>query len=59
MVVNGKLPCLGVCYAVSVKLGEHLFHVDFFILPLEEFGAVMGVNWLRTLGKIKWDFNRR
>lgn len=40
MVANGKLPCLGVCYAISVKLGEHLFHVDFSILPLENLGLL-------------------
>lgn len=57
-VTSGKLPCVGVCYAVPVKLGEHLFHVDFFILPLEEFEAVMGFNWLRTLGKMQMQFFR-
>lgn len=28
----------------------------FFILPLEEFEAVMGFNWLRTLGKMQLQF---
>lgn len=25
---------------------------------MEEFGAVLGVNWLSTLGLINWDFER-
>lgn len=31
--------------------------MDFFIIPLGIFSAVVGVNWLCTLGPITWDFN--
>ena len=30
----------------------------FFILPLEGYEAVLGTQWLRTLGEILWDFSK-
>jgi len=32
--------------------------VDFFILPKDVCEAVLGTQWLRTLGPIWWDFAR-
>lgn len=31
---------------------------DFYLLPLKGFDAVLGVQWLITLGPIQWDFSR-
>lgn len=59
IVANGRrLQCLGVCHGIPISLGVHCFGVDFFVIPLKGFGAVLGVNWLRNLGPIKWDFSR-
>lgn len=59
MVANGRrLQCLGICHGVPVSLAGHCFGVDFFIIPLKGFGAVLGVNWLRNLRPISWDFSR-
>lgn len=43
--------------AVPIHLGHYVFHFDLFLLSLTGFGAVLGVNGLRTLGAIMWNFN--
>lgn len=58
IVANGRrLQCLGVCRKIIITLGDHPFCVDFLVIPLQGFGAVMCVNWLRNLGPIQWDFS--
>ncbi|KAG6476671.1 hypothetical protein ZIOFF_065917 [Zingiber officinale] len=49
---------LGVCRNVLIHLDDHKFNIEFFILPLGDIGAVLGVNWLRTLSPILWDFSQ-
>lgn len=46
----------GSCWDRSL-LGDQQFNVDFFLIGLDGFGAVLGVNWLHTLGSINWDFD--
>uniref|UniRef100_A0A2N9GX58 Integrase catalytic domain-containing protein n=1 Tax=Fagus sylvatica TaxID=28930 RepID=A0A2N9GX58_FAGSY len=59
MVASGeKLASKGKCVGVAVKLGKFQSQVDFFILPLEGYEAVLGTQWLRTLGEILWDFSK-
>ena len=53
-----KLSSKGKCNAVSIKLGGFVTHVDFYILPLEGYEAVLGTQWLRTLGEILWNFSK-
>ncbi|GMY23925.1 hypothetical protein FCV25MIE_19166 [Fagus crenata] len=49
MVASGeKLASKGKCVGVAVKLGKFQSQVDFFILPLEGYEAVLGTQWLRT-----------
>lgn len=31
--------------------------MDFLLISLGDFGAVLGVNWFRTPGPINWDFD--
>lgn len=40
----------------QVRLGKNSFMLDLFLISLGDFGVVLGVNWLRTLGPISWDF---
>ena len=53
-----KLSSKGKCNAVSIKLGGFVTHVDFYILPLEGYEAVLGTQWLRALGEILWNFSK-
>ena len=59
MVASGeRLVSRGKCPKVSVKFGKFSTQADFFILPLEGYEAVLGTQWLRTLGEILWDFSK-
>jgi hypothetical protein len=42
---------------VEVRLQGVNFRADLFILPLAGCDAVLGIQWLRTLGPILWDFS--
>lgn len=53
---RGQLQCSAVSPEVRVQLGELVFSSDLFLISLGDFGVVLGVNWLSTLGPISWDF---
>jgi hypothetical protein len=58
-VANGQLvPSPGKCQAVILKLQDFSFSAEFFVLPLAGCQVVLGVQWLRTLGPILWDFGK-
>jgi hypothetical protein len=51
-----KIQSSGKCNPIVVELQEWKFHIEFFVLPLEGYGIVLGAQWLRVLGPIWWDF---
>ncbi|GMI77908.1 hypothetical protein HRI_001460100 [Hibiscus trionum] len=56
-VANGNvLNTLGQCHAVDWEVQRHCFTTEFLILPLQNCDAVLGIQWLTTLGDIKWNF---
>lgn len=42
---------------VLLKLQGHVFYPNFHLLPVCGYDAVLGAEWLRSLGVISWDFN--
>jgi len=42
----------GCCMEVEVKIQGSSFRTNFFILPLAGCDAVLGIQWLHTLGPI-------
>jgi hypothetical protein len=57
-VANGdRVASAGVCRATHIYIDEEEFVVDLFVIPLEGFDMVLGVQWVRTLGPILWDFD--
>ncbi|KAB5548165.1 hypothetical protein DKX38_011571 [Salix brachista] len=57
VIANGsKIKSPGQCKDVKFSLGTQLIRFDFYILTLNGIDAVLGVNWLQTLGPILWDF---
>ncbi|KAJ0076959.1 hypothetical protein Patl1_35310 [Pistacia atlantica] len=59
VVANGeKLSSRGCCTNVPLTLQGITIEVDFFLLSLEGCDAVLGPQWLCTLGPILWDFGQ-
>ncbi|XP_026459221.1 uncharacterized protein LOC113359864 [Papaver somniferum] len=54
---GGKLNTLGTCFNVPIRMQYYSFTTDFHVLPISGCDAVLGVQWLRTLGQITWDFD--
>ena len=44
---------------VPVSIGVICFSINFFIVPLEGYEAVLRCQWLSTLGPILWDFSQQ
>lgn len=57
-VVNGQqLNCLGKCLKIPLELPGYTINSDFFALQLEDFNVLLGVQWLKTLGPIVWNYD--
>jgi hypothetical protein len=48
-----KIRSPGKCVQISVELQGRIFIVDFYILPLEGYGVVLGTQWLQILVPIR------
>jgi hypothetical protein len=50
-VANGDhLECSGVARNVMFLVGNEAFSSDFFVIPLDTFDSVLGIQWLQSLG---------
>jgi hypothetical protein len=57
-VANGEqVTSGGVCCAADLEIGTEHFSAHLYAFSLDGFDIVLGVQWLRTLGPILWDFN--
>ena len=57
-VANGDhVACRGLARDVGIRIAEEIFSVDCYTIPLDRWDMVLGVNFLRTLGPILWDFD--
>ena len=57
VVANGeRIGSPGMCREVTLNLQNSQFLVDFYLIELEGCDAVLGAQWLRTLGPILWNF---
>jgi len=56
-VANGnRLPCEGIARNVHIRIGSESFSITCVGLDLGCFDFILGVDYLRTLGPILWDF---
>ena len=51
-----RIRSTGMCREVTLNLQNSQFLVDFYLIELEGCDAVLGAQWLRTLGPILWNF---
>src|SRR6185437_1412275 len=57
LVANGnRVSCQGVDRDVALTIGSEEFTVTCFGITLGEFDLILGVEFLRALGHILWDF---
>ena len=57
MVGNGQhLECHTTCEAITIDLQNQSFIVDFYVLPIARANAILGVQWLRSLGPVLTDY---
>jgi hypothetical protein len=57
MVGNGShIHCSGFCPNVPITLQNTPFHIPIYLFPVEGAYVVLGMEWLKTLGKIDADF---
>ncbi|CAL9019337.1 unnamed protein product, partial [Prunus brigantina] len=58
-VANGEtLTSAGLCKGVCMLIQGVPITVDLYLLPLKGCDAVLGAQWLHTLGPIIWDFSK-
>jgi hypothetical protein len=56
-VANGdRVTSKGVCPKQLVSIDDEEFDLNCYILPLAGFDVILGVQWLRSLGPILWNF---
>ena len=53
---GGKIACKGTCHNVKLSMGHYTLKSDMYALPLGGCDIVLGVQWLRTLGTMQWNF---
>jgi hypothetical protein len=59
-VANGdRLPCAGIARDVEVSIAGAPYTITCVGIDLGYFDFILGVNFLRTLGPITWDFDAR
>lgn len=47
-----RLSCNSVCPSIPIQLGNTYFFIDFYVLPINDTEMVLGIQWLKTLGRI-------
>jgi hypothetical protein len=52
------LTCQGKCSRAKLLVQDQELRADFFLLPLGDYEVVLGIEWLRTLGDVLWNFSK-
>lgn len=57
-VANGddRVPCEGVAHNIAISIVHEKFSISYYGIDLGDFNIILGVDFLRTLGHIMWDF---
>jgi hypothetical protein len=59
-VANGdRLNSPGRCHDLCIVISTEPFVIDCYGLELASFKMVLGVQWLESLGPLRWDFGQR
>ncbi|XP_026383521.1 uncharacterized protein LOC113279020 [Papaver somniferum] len=55
---GGHIHTQGTCLNIPIQLQNHMFSIDFHVFVVSGCDVVLGVQWLRKLGPIEWDFEK-
>ncbi|KAI4328654.1 hypothetical protein L6164_020990 [Bauhinia variegata] len=44
------------CFLVKWVVQQHEFQCDFYVLPGHKFGEILGMNWLKSLKRVQYDY---
>ena len=59
MVANGgTINCSGKCYNIKITMGEYVLNIPMLSIPMGGVDVVLGVQWLKSLGTISFNFSR-
>uniref|UniRef100_A0A803N426 Chromo domain-containing protein n=1 Tax=Chenopodium quinoa TaxID=63459 RepID=A0A803N426_CHEQI len=59
VVADGNhIPCTQMCKSFSWMMQGHKFDAEVLLIPLGSCDMVLGIQWLRLLGPIHWDFQK-
>ena len=53
-----KIDCSGCCLELTLVIQDHPIQADFYVLLVVACQAVLGVQWLETLGPIETDYRK-
>ncbi|GAV86795.1 RVP_2 domain-containing protein [Cephalotus follicularis] len=54
--IGEQLPCSKVIRKFTLKIQGYVFGTDVFLIPLENYDLILGIQWLASLGDILWNF---
>jgi hypothetical protein len=58
MVANGdRVPCSGIGKDIEIKIGQDIFTINAYSIPLDGFDMILGVSFLKPLRSILMDFD--
>lgn len=56
-IANGQeMKCDALCKDFIWTMQQQEFKADMYLLPLGSYDLILRIQWLKTLGKIQWDF---
>lgn len=57
MANSDRLTCSSVSDRLDIGIGSEPFAIMCYVLDLESYDMVLGMQWLESLGPILWDFS--
>jgi hypothetical protein len=52
-----RVTSIGVSRAAEMNIDSEHFNTKFYVLPLDGFNVILGIQWLSTMGPILWGFD--
>lgn len=52
-----KVACQGLARELDIRIADEDFTINCYAIPLDSYDMILGLEFLRTLGSILWDFD--